>query len=203
LHTLAVQDGIVMEAYRNYDYRTVISTLSAFMNSGLSSFYFDVRKDALYCDPISSEKRRAALTVIEHTFRAVTRWLAPILCFTSEEAWQSRYGAGVGSVHLETFEALPETLRDEALAETMARVRRVREVVTGCLEIERREKRIGSSLEADPVVYIESDDLMSAFEGLDPAELFITSGATLHPMAKNQFSKARDCIRPSAEDDKL
>ncbi|MEO1266265.1 MAG: class I tRNA ligase family protein, partial [Pseudomonadota bacterium] len=180
-YRLSVLEGTVRDAYARYDYRRVMSELSGFMNAELSAFYFDIRKDALYCEPLSSEKRRAALTVLEHTFRAVTTWLAPVLCFTAEEAWQSRYGAEAKSVHLELFADASDAWRDETLADRFAKVQRVRDVVLGALEIERREKRIGSSLEADPVVYIESDELMGAFDGLDPAELFITSGAVLHP----------------------
>ena len=183
LHRLAELDRDVRKAYETYDYRRVVSLLTSFMNADLSAFYFDVRKDALYCEPLSSPKRRAALTVVDQVFTCTTRWLAPILCFTAEEAWLERTGdvAKDGSIHLETFAEVPDEWFDNALDERFARIRKVRHVVTGALEIERREKRIGSSLEADPVVYIEQDDLMAAFEGIDPAELFITSGAVLHP----------------------
>ena len=87
LHRLAELDAKVREAYANFDYARVVAALSAFMNADLSAFYFDIRKDALYCDPPSSAKRRGALEAIEHIFRAVTLWLAPILVFTAEEAW--------------------------------------------------------------------------------------------------------------------
>jgi isoleucyl-tRNA synthetase len=145
------------------------------MTSDLSAFYFDIRKDALYCDPISSVKRKGALTVIDETFRCVVTWIAPILAFTAEEAWLLRHPSEDGSVHLETFPEVPSVWRDEALAERWAKVRRVRRVVTGALEIERAQKRIGSSLEAAPVVYISDDDLYAALQGLDFAEIGITS----------------------------
>ena len=90
LHKLAELDLKVREAYENFDFARVIATLTAFMNADLSAFYFDIRKDALYCDPPSSVRRRGALEAIEHIFRAVTVWLAPVLVFTTEEAWSAR-----------------------------------------------------------------------------------------------------------------
>jgi isoleucyl-tRNA synthetase len=145
------------------------------MTSELSAFYFDIRKDTLYCEPFSSAKRRAALEVIEQTFRCVTLWLAPILVFTAEEAWLARYGED-GSVHVEEFPAIPKEWRNEALAAKWDKIRRVRGVVTGALEIERAAKRIGSSLEAAPVVYIADPNLRAVVESVDFAEVCITSG---------------------------
>src|SRR3712207_5433709 len=136
---------------------------------------FRSRKDALYCDPISSKVRRSALTVIDQTFRCVATWIAPILAFTAEEAWLARYPSAE-SVHLETFPQVPAEWRDEALAERWSKVRRVRRVVTGALEIERAQKRIGASLEAAPVVHVADESLLKAVQGLDLAEICITSG---------------------------
>src|SRR4029077_20481145 len=86
-----------------FDYKRIFAALSAFLTADLSAFYFDVRKDTLYCDPISSMQRRACLTVLDQLFRTTVTWLAPMLCFTAEESWMSRYGADAKSVHLETF----------------------------------------------------------------------------------------------------
>ena len=94
LHRLAELDAEIRDAYARFDQKRVVARLSSFLNSDLSAFYFDIRKDALYCEPPSSLKRLAALSAIEHIFRSVTLWLAPILVFTSEEAWLSRYRAG-------------------------------------------------------------------------------------------------------------
>ena len=178
LHRLAELDAEVREAYAGYDYKRVVSALSHFMNTDLSAFYFDVRKDALYCEPPSSAKRRAALATVEHVFRCVTVWLAPILAFTAEEAWLARYGDdGERSVHLELFPEVPAGWRDQALASKWEKVRRVRSVVTGALEIERAAKRIGSSLEAAPIVHISDPEVLTALDGIDLAEVAITSGA--------------------------
>ena len=181
LHRLSELDAIVKKAYAEYDYKRVVAVLSQFMNTELSAFYFDIRKDALYCEAPSSLKRRAALTCVEHIFRCVTVWLAPILVFTAEECWLSRYGDTLGesggkkSVHLELFPEVPAGWKDEALAEKWEKIRRVRSVVTGALEIERAKKTIGSSLEAAPVVHLRDDELATALGGVDLAEICITS----------------------------
>ena len=178
LHRLWELDRDVRAAYAAYDYRGVVAALSPFMNTDLSAFYFDIRKDTLYCEAYSSVKRRAALTVIDQIFGCVTSWLAPILSFTSEEAWIHRYGPE-RSVHLESFPEVPETWRDDALAEKWERVRDVRRVVTGALELERAAKRIGSSLEAAPDIYVTDAATLEAIQDIDLAEISITSAATL------------------------
>jgi len=172
-------DGQARHAYAEFDYKRIFAALNAFMTSDLSAFYFDIRKDALYCDPISSVTRKACLTVLDHLFRATVCWLAPMLPFTAEEAWLARYPSPEGSVHLETFPELPAAWRDEALAEKWRKVRLVRRVVTGALEIARAQKRIGSSLEAAPIVYVSDGDLFAALVEIDLAEVSITSAATL------------------------
>ncbi len=176
LNRLAELDGQVREAYRAYDYKRVVSLISNFMNIELSAFYFDIRKDALYCDPISSLKRRAALTVLNELFSCVTAWLAPILVFTMEEVWLERHPEDGSSVHLRTFPEIPAEWADASLSEKWKKIRTVRRVVTGALEIERRDKNIGSSLEAAPKVYVADTDLYVALHGQDFAEIAITSG---------------------------
>ena len=174
LHRLVEMDEAVRTAYAAYDYKKIVALLTPFMTSDLSAFYFDIRKDALYCDPPSSEKRKAALATIEHIFRCVTTWLAPILVFTAEEAWLSRYKDAV-SAHLEVFPDVPSHWRDEALAKKWSDIRAIRAVVTGALEVARAEKRIGSSLEAAPLVHISEPKLCVALDGIDFAEVCITS----------------------------
>jgi isoleucyl-tRNA synthetase len=175
LHRLTELDVAVRKAYAEYDYKRVVALLTQFMNTDLSAFYFDIRKDALYCDPISSNKRKAALETIEQIFRCTCLWLAPLMCFTAEEAWLERYPSETASVHVETFPKLPASWRDDALAQEWEQIKRVRRVVTGALEIERANKKIGSSLEAAPQVFVD-DELMSALEDVDFAEVCITSG---------------------------
>lgn len=175
LHRLAQLDAGVRTAYKEYDYRKVVSLLTNFMNIELSAFYFDIRKDTLYCDAISSVKRRSALTVLDHLFNALTAWLAPILVFTMEECWLERHPGEMESVHLRLFPEIPADWLDDELASKWQLIRAVRRVVTGSLEIERREKRIGSSLEAAPTVFIADARYIDALEGQDLAEIAITS----------------------------
>jgi isoleucyl-tRNA synthetase len=179
LHRLAELDRHVRQAYADFDYKRIFAALNVFMTVDLSAFYFDIRKDTLYCDPISSQKRRACLTVLDHLFRATVTWLAPMLPFTTEEAWLSRYPSEDGSVHLQLFPEIPGEWRDDALAEKWRKIRTVRRVVTGALEIERAGKRIGSSLEADPMVYVSDEALFEAVMDSDLPEICITSAGTV------------------------
>src|SRR5690606_11828612 len=98
---------IVRQAYADFDYKRIFAALNHFMTVDLSAFYFDVRKDTLYCDPISSMRRKACLTVLDDLFRCTVTWLAPMLCFTAEEAWLARYPEDDTSVHLVTFPEVP------------------------------------------------------------------------------------------------
>src|SRR5271169_5292731 len=179
LHRLAELDDLVRKAYAEFDYKRIFAALSAFMTADLSAFYFDIRKDTLYCDPYSSVQRKASLTVIDHLFRCTVTWLAPMLCFTAEESWLSRYGDGAPSVHLQGFPEVPASWLNDKLAEKWRKVRTVRGVVTGALEIERAQKRIGSSLEAHPIVHVSNAELFEAVVDIDLAEVCITSAATL------------------------
>jgi isoleucyl-tRNA synthetase len=178
LHRLAELDQLVRQAYADFDYKRIFAALNTFMTSDLSAFYFDIRKDTLYCDPISSPTRKACLTVLDQLFRTTVVWLAPILCFTAEEAWLA-HDPQATSVHLELFPALPAEWRNQALAEKWRKVRNVRRVITGALELERASKRIGSSLEAAPVVYVADPELANLLLDIDLAEVSITSAATL------------------------
>ena len=178
LHRLAELDELVRESYNAFDFKRIARALIDFANVELSAFYFDVRKDALYCDAPSSLRRRASLAVIRTIFDCMVTWLAPMLPFTTEEAWLSRNPSAV-SVHLEQFVTVPAEWKNEALAEKWKKIRSVRSVVTGALEIERKDKRIGSSLEAAPVVYIADPELLRVLEGQDFSEICITSGITI------------------------
>jgi isoleucyl-tRNA synthetase len=178
LHRLAELDRLVRQAYGDFDYKRIFAALNAFMTADLSAFYFDIRKDALYCDPYSSTTRKSCLTVLDHLFRATVCWLAPMLCFTAEEAWLAR-DPSAQSVHLENFPTIPAGWRNDALAEKWRKLRAIRRVVTGALEIERAQKRIGSALEAQPIIHVADPDLFAAAVDADLAELCITSGATL------------------------
>ncbi|UHS60433.1 isoleucine--tRNA ligase [Agrobacterium vaccinii] len=178
LHRLSELDKVVRDGYDAFDFKKITRALIDFANVELSAFYFDIRKDALYCDAPSSLKRRASLSVIAKLFDCLVTWLAPMLPFTTEEAWLSRY-PDAESVHLVQFPEVPAEWKNEALEAKWDKIRKVRTVVTGALEVERREKRIGSSLEAAPVVHIADAELMAALDGQDFAEICITSAISV------------------------
>jgi len=178
LHRLWELDAQMRVAYGTYAFTDVIRPLADFCSNDLSALYFDIRRDALYCDRPDSSRRRACRTVLDLVFERLTVWLSPVIPFTMEEAWQSRFpNAGAGSAR--TFPATPEAWRNVGEAARWAKVVEVTRVVTGALEIERREKRIGAALEAAPRVHIADPDLLAAFGGLDAAEVFRTSQAEL------------------------
>jgi isoleucyl-tRNA synthetase len=175
LHQLSQQADIVRRAYADFDYKTVISSLATFMNSELSAFYFDIRKDTLYCDPPSSVARKAALTTIDLICDAILKWLAPVLSFTCDESWRLYRPDAAPSVHLTLFPEGFEQYRDDRLAAKWERIRDVRRVVTGALELARAAKNIGSSLEASPIIYVADRALLATLFDVDLAEVCITS----------------------------
>ncbi|MEL6318973.1 MAG: class I tRNA ligase family protein, partial [Pseudomonadota bacterium] len=188
LHRLAELDDAMRRGYRDFEYSKAFGALFNFCTTDLSAFYFDIRKDALYCDAPDSARRRACRKVMALLVERLAIWLAPMLPFTAEDVWLARHpeAAAEGgesrddaSVHLQTFPETPQRWRDPALAARWEAVRRARRVVNGALEIERREKRIGSSLEAGPIVHLDDPEIRAALEGLDFAEICIASQLTL------------------------
>jgi isoleucyl-tRNA synthetase len=179
LHRLHELDRLIRRSTEAYDFHAIITALHNFCAVDLSAFYFDVRKDSLYCDPLAAPRRRTARTVLDRVFDSLARWLAPMLCFTAEEAWICRHGdAAETSVHLVTYAELPASWGNDALGGKWAEIRELRRVVTGALELERAQKRIGSSLQAAVTVYAQPRHV-ALLEGLDLAEICITSSATL------------------------
>ncbi|MBL8696940.1 MAG: isoleucine--tRNA ligase [Alphaproteobacteria bacterium] len=178
LHRLVELDEALKRACATYEFNPFFTALHNFCAVDLSALYFDIRKDALYCDRPDSPRRRAARSVMATVFDCVTKWLAPVLCFTAEEAWLARHQGDGESVHLQLFPEIEATWRNEALARKWQTVRDVRRVVTGCLEKARERKEIGSSLQAAPVVHLGPAQA-ATLEGLDLEEIFITSGHRL------------------------
>ncbi len=179
LHRLAELDGLVREGYAAYDFQHVFQSLFQFCTVDLSAFYFDVRKDALYCDGEGDPRRRAARTVLDLLFQRLVTWLAPILTFTMEEVWLARFPGDESSVHLVDFPETPGAWFEPSLALKWEAIRRARRVVTGALEVERRAGRIGASLEAAPVVHVSDADLRAVLGSVDFAGLCITSDLAL------------------------
>jgi isoleucyl-tRNA synthetase len=188
LHRLAELDTTVREAYHAYDFKVAFHALLNFCVVDLSAVYFDIRKDSLYCDAPSSVRRRAYRTVLSEIFDRLVIWYAPVMVFTCEEAWEQRH-AGKGSVHLQQFPMTPEGWLNPAVAGKWETIFNARKAVTEALEIERREKRIGSSLEASVEISAPAA-LLKAFDSEDPSEIFITSGARLSAASGETISVA-------------
>jgi isoleucyl-tRNA synthetase len=195
LHLAAGLDARLRQAVADFDFNTYVRALTDFCNEDLSAFYFDIRKDCLYCDAPSDPKRRAYRTTLDTLFQALIRWLAPVLVFTTEEVWGTRY-PDAESVHLLEWPELPKVDADDA---QWAELRALRTQVTEAIEPLRRDKVVGSSLEAEVTVPSTAD---AAFL----AELFITS--TVHhgdslQVAKTSHHKCGRCWRllPEVESD--
>ncbi len=180
LHRMVEVDETVRAAYNVYDFKKIIAAVMNFCGVDLSAIYFDIRKDSLYCDAPSDPRRRAARTVMSLLLERLCTWLAPIMPFTTEEAFQlSHLSESTKSVHLLQMPTTPENWRDNKLAQKWTKIFIVRRVVMGALQVQRNEKVIGSSLEAAPKVYVTDQTLLDAFAGEFVEDIFITSAAEL------------------------
>ncbi|QEU09000.1 isoleucine--tRNA ligase [Paracoccus yeei] len=189
LHRLAQIDHQLRRGYDAYDFQGVFQTVFQFATVDLSSFYFDIRKDALYCDAPDALRRRAARTVLDILFHRLVTWLAPILPFTMEDVWLARFPSEDDSVHLHDFPVTPADWLNEPLAQKWDAIRRARRVVTAALEVKRSDKVIGASLEAAPVVHVEDAETLAALKSVDLADVCITSdlGLTADPAPGEAF----------------
>src|SRR6056297_2860107 len=178
LHRLAELDHKVRKGYDAYDFQGVFQQIFNFCTLDLSAFYFDIRKDALYCDGDTS-RRRAARTVMDLLFRRLTTWLAPVMVFTMEDVWLERFPGDKSSVHLTDIPETPADWLDERLAAKWAQVRQARRVVTAALEVQRSDKVIGASLEAAPIVHVRDADMLAALKAVNFEDICITSDITL------------------------
>lgn len=181
LHWIADMDTTIRTAIDEHDYNTMIQKLHHFCTNELSAYYFDIRKDRLYCDRPDAFDRRACRTVLYHLFECLVTWFAPLLCFTAEEAWSYRpqpLMPNVDSVHLTTFPIIPPSWKNDALAAKWDKIRDVRRVVLGALEPKRADKTIGSSLEAHPQIFVNAETA-KFLDGIDMAEVAITSQVTI------------------------
>ncbi len=173
LHRLFEVNANIEKAISEYKFNAMLTELHNFCAVDLSALYFDIRKDSLYCDNPNDARRRAVRSVMHTVYVALTKWLAPILCFTAEEAWLAGTHAEK-SVHATTFEKIPAEWRDDALATKWQRIRALRSVVTGAIEKKRAEKVVGSSLQATPTVYVKQADA-ELLKTIDFSDICITS----------------------------
>lgn len=179
LHRLSVLDGKIRVDYKEFRFRDAFMRLFDFINLDLSAFYFDIRKDVLYCDHAEDHTARSARTVLEILLEYLTAWLAPVLPFTMDEVWQHWTGNEEGSVHLLDFPDIHAGWHDEKLATRWESIRRARRVVTGAIEPRRTNKEIGSSLEAAPTIHLDDQGLRDILESIDFHDICIVSGLTL------------------------
>ena len=192
LHRLSQIDEKVRATADSFDLHDLYMELHNFCAVDLSAFYFDIRKDSLYCDAPDGARRRSVRTVLHAVLSRLTSWLAPVLVFTAEEAWRARpWAEGEASVHLRTHPETPAAWRDDALAAKWDKVREIRRVVTGALELARADKKIGASLQAHPVVHL-TPERRAMLDGVDLSEISITSGITFSeaPAANGAFTLA-------------
>ncbi|MBV7394169.1 isoleucine--tRNA ligase [Mameliella sediminis] len=188
LHRLAELDHTVRAGYAAFDFQGVYQQLFNFCTVELSAFYFDIRKDALYCDG-DTLRRRAARTVMDLLFHRLTTWLAPVLVFTMEEVWLERFPGDDSSVHLQDMPDTPKDWLDEPLAAKWQMVRRARRAVTAALEVQRTDKVIGASLEAAPTVHVRDPEMLAALKSVAFEDVCITSDIVLtgDPMPGEAF----------------
>ncbi|GAA4767303.1 isoleucine--tRNA ligase [Stakelama sediminis] len=193
LHRLGQLDVELRSAAENFTFTRYVRALTDFASEDLSAFFFDIRKDCLYCDAADDPKRRACRTVLDILFHALVRYAAPILCFTAEEVWQARYPSEDGSVHFLEWPELPPLPGDDAISTNWSDVRALRERVTEAIEPLRREKTVRSSLEANVTV----PDLPLSEAAL--AEIFITAKVSHAEgpvtVARTEFHKCGRCWR--------
>ncbi len=175
LHRLTELDDKVRKGYTEYDFRGVYAEIFNFLNADLSRFYFDIRKDALYCGDQGSEQNKATLMVLDTLFHFLTTWLAPILPFTMEEIWQCRKPSEQDSVHMHDFPQVEEVWRNNELAEQWDAIREVRRAVNAEIEGKRIEKVIGSSLEVHPRIYVQNETIYQLLKELPMDDICITS----------------------------
>lgn len=191
LHRLSELDQRVREATRSYDWTGVIPDIHHFCATDLSAFYFDIRKDAIYCDRPDSLRRRAARSLLDHLHRCLCLWLAPVLVFTAEEAWTARFGSEA-SVHLELYPTIPAAWHDAALAERWRAIREQRRIITTELEAGRKAGWLKSSLLGAITLDAAALDLLDAEAW---AELCIVSQAALGERIGAQPAQGRKCER--------
>ncbi|MEG3164641.1 isoleucine--tRNA ligase [Sphingomonas sp. PB2P19] len=189
LHRLGMIDTELRQAAEAYEFNRYTRLLTDFANEDLSAFFFDIRKDSLYCDAPGDIKRRSYRTVLDVLFHALVRYAAPVLCFTAEEVWQARFPTDEGSVHYLEWPVLP-TVGSDLLGHKWTDLRGIREAVNASIEPKRREKTIRSSLEAEVHVQTSDAALIANLESIDLAELFISSRATVEPYGRAAWDEA-------------
>ena len=182
LHRLWEVDKTIQECVKTFNFHLMFTTLLNFCSNDLSAFYFDIRKDVIYCDGKKSIERRSSRTLLDIIFNYLVRWFAPSLSFTTEEAWKSRNNNS--SIHLEDFLITPESYKNSEVNDIWITLKQIRKVITGALEKKRADKIIGSSLEAHIDIYLEKS-ILEKVKNYQLDEISITSSFELHAITSN------------------
>ncbi len=204
LHRINAVNEVVKEKVSRYSFHEAYQAIHDFCNMDLSSVYFDIRKDRLYCDRPDLFDRRATRTVMEVIYDYLTTWLAPYIPFTMEETWgykpaQVLSDHSVSSVHYRTYNDTVAEWVNDGLIEQWKRIKDIRSVITGALEVERKEGRIRSSLEAHPVLYLGQDDVaLTEKLDIDWADMAITSQCTIDTSAAPNGAFTIDTVKDVA-----
>ena len=178
LNKLYNNNVLLKEAISKFDLQKFYTELHTFCANDLSAFYFDIRKDTIYCDGKDNIVRKSALTVMNSIFNCLVHWLAPVLSFTAEEAWQAyTLNKSKESIHLQEFPSIPEIWQNNEVEEQGQFLQSIRKVINGAIEIERLAKTIGSSLEADILIYTNDSEIYRKLNTIDIKELAIVSSA--------------------------
>ncbi|MDO4974718.1 MAG: isoleucine--tRNA ligase [Alphaproteobacteria bacterium] len=173
-------NALLRKSIFNFEFQVFYSELHNFCSNELSAFYFDIRKDSIYCDSKSEKRRKASLYVMNQIFICLVHWLAPVLSFTAEEAWLAYpFNSEKNSIHLELFPEISEEWNNNAIEAKWKFVQNIRKTITETIEIEREAKTIGSSLEAEILLYSNNLENIKKLQSLDFSEISIVSKTTI------------------------
>jgi isoleucyl-tRNA synthetase len=181
LHQIFILNKKFREYFKEYNFHKLYRELLNFCSLDLSAFYFDIRKDILYCDEIKSPQRQICINLLGLVLDMLLKWFAPILSFTTEEIFQIINQGKNSSIHLETFPNIPSKWKNENLFQKWNKLKIIRNVVNAAIETKRSSKEIGSSLEADVQIYLGKEYLNLA-KDVNLSEYFITSKASARPI---------------------
>ena len=178
LHKLYSLNNNFKKYFENYDFHNLYKELLNFCTVDLSAFYFDIRKDTLYCDSLDDPKRKSTILLLNIILNSLLRWFAPILSFTTEEIYQLLF-KNQKSIHLENFLTFPKNFHNEKLNQKWIELIKIRNLCNVSIEEKRAAKVIGSSLEAEIKIHLDQN-LESITKDIDFSELCITSKAEVN-----------------------
>jgi len=192
LHKIFTLDKAFEKYFKEYNFHKLYKELLNFCSLDLSAFYFDIRKDVLYCDDLKSTKRKICINLLSLTLEILLKWFAPILSFTTEEIFQIINTEKKSSIHLENFPKIPKNWEDKKLYEKWEKLKVIRNVVNAGIEVKRSNKDIGSSLEADIEIFL-GKEYLELVKGINLPEYFITSIASVkNIISDNKIFKLDD-----------